>query len=121
MKKNTKIKFKIEIQNWIRRKLVKKLPRKYSENCSDFVCLVFVGGGAPTSTGTAGDNSGYKDWVFLNYTFKRFEGLTPRNAISTQLTSATTEANSSETWADYVGDNLQLKSPYDILNVLLKF
>ncbi|XP_055343238.1 serine/threonine-protein kinase tricornered-like [Paramacrobiotus metropolitanus] len=29
---------------------------------------------APSSTG----EMGYKDWVFLNYTFKRFEGLTQR-------------------------------------------
>ena len=24
---------------------------------------------------------GYKDWVFINYTFKRFEGLTQRGHI----------------------------------------
>ena len=28
------------------------------------------------STGDA--STGYKDWVFINYTFKRFEGLTQR-------------------------------------------
>lgn len=26
----------------------------------------------------AAENSGLKDWVFINYTFKRFEGLTQR-------------------------------------------
>ncbi len=39
------------------------------------------GGGNPA--GSAGAN-GYKDWVFINYTFKRFEGLTQRgNSIPT--------------------------------------
>ncbi len=27
-----------------------------------------------------GAGPGYKDWVFINYTFKRFEGLTQRGA-----------------------------------------
>lgn len=31
---------------------------------------------APTST--EGVEGNYKDWVFINYTFKRFEGLTQR-------------------------------------------
>ena len=25
--------------------------------------------------------AGYKDWVFINYTYKRFEGLTQRGVI----------------------------------------
>ena len=28
-----------------------------------------------------GVQPGYKDWVFINYTFKRFEGLTQRGHI----------------------------------------
>jgi len=28
-----------------------------------------------------GGQPGYKDWVFINYTFKRFEGLTQRGHI----------------------------------------
>jgi len=29
-----------------------------------------------------GKNENYKDWVFINYTFKRFEGLTQRGSLS---------------------------------------
>ena len=28
-----------------------------------------------------GEEAGYKDWMFMNYTFKRFEGLTQRGKI----------------------------------------
>ena len=30
---------------------------------------------------TSGSTQGSKDWVFINYTFKRFEGLTQRGPI----------------------------------------
>lgn len=47
-------------------------------------------GGALASAG------GYKDWVFINYTFKRFEGLTQRGPpvmpLSTTLAKATATA-----------------------------
>lgn len=33
---------------------------------------------------TEGDGENYKDWVFVNYTFKRFEGLTQRGACTSQ-------------------------------------
>merc|ERR1719220_476672 len=37
-----------------------------------------------SSCGGASNGAGYKDWVFINYTFKRFEGLTQRgNSIPT--------------------------------------
>ena len=37
------------------------------------------GGGGGCDLDAAFDPSGrYKDWVFLNYTFKRFDGLTQR-------------------------------------------
>jgi len=32
-----------------------------------------------------GDVSGYKDWVFINYTFKRFEGLTQRGVLPSHM------------------------------------
>ena len=32
------------------------------------------------SKNNVNNNAGYKDWVFINYTFKRFEGLTQRGA-----------------------------------------
>lgn len=37
--------------------------------------IICVAASAPVAAG----ETGYKDWVFLNYTFKRFEGLTHRN------------------------------------------
>ena len=33
---------------------------------------------APSVGGNVNNNKDYKDWVFINYTFKRFEGLTQR-------------------------------------------
>ncbi|XP_040570908.1 serine/threonine-protein kinase tricornered [Lepeophtheirus salmonis] len=35
----------------------------------------------PKPPKTCDQKSGYKDWVFINYTFKRFEGLTQRGPI----------------------------------------
>ena len=35
--------------------------------------------------GTEKSSSSYKDWVFINYTFKRFEGLTQRGPPSLPL------------------------------------
>ena len=32
------------------------------------------------SKNNVNNNAGVKDWVFINYTFKRFEGLTQRGA-----------------------------------------
>ena len=32
-------------------------------------------------------SSSYKDWVFINYTFKRFEGLTQRGPILPRLSA----------------------------------
>lgn len=32
-----------------------------------------------------GDVSTYKDWVFINYTFKRFEGLTQRGVLPSHM------------------------------------
>jgi hypothetical protein len=37
---------------------------------------VFVSAAAPPVQ--EGNETNYKDWVFINYTFKRFEGLTQR-------------------------------------------
>ena len=34
--------------------------------------------GRPSKTGV--EEAGYKDWMFMNYTFKRFEGLSLRGA-----------------------------------------
>ena len=39
------------------------------------------------------NNQGYKDWVFINYTFKRFEGLTQRGAPSGQELQAAMAAH----------------------------
>jgi serine/threonine kinase 38 len=40
-----------------------------------------VNNNSPNNPGTgSGPNSNYKDWVFINYTFKRFEGLTQRGS-----------------------------------------
>ena len=36
------------------------------------------GGGQAASSANGSSSSSYKDWVFINYTFKRFEGLTQR-------------------------------------------
>lgn len=32
-----------------------------------------------------GESSTYKDWVFINYTFKRFEGLTQRGVLPSHM------------------------------------
>ena len=33
-----------------------------------------------TGNGSGPNSNNYKDWVFINYTFKRFEGLTQRGS-----------------------------------------
>jgi hypothetical protein len=35
---------------------------------------------------------GYKDWVFINYTFKRFEGLSHRSAIAADFSPNSDES-----------------------------
>ena len=40
-------------------------------------------GGA--GVGNSNNSSSYKDWVFINYTFKRFEGLTQRGPSLARL------------------------------------
>ena len=34
---------------------------------------------------SSANSNNYKDWVFINYTFKRFEGLTQRGSIPSNL------------------------------------
>ena len=46
-------------------------------------CLLFTAS-APEPP-KEGDVSGYKDWVFINYTFKRFEGLTQRGVLPSHM------------------------------------
>ena len=41
------------------------------------ICFCFILAAAPVKEGEAG----YKDWVFINYTYKRFEGLTQRGLV----------------------------------------
>lgn len=44
------------------------------------IAFVFLlAASAPTSAEGEGN---YKDWVFINYTFKRFEGLTQRGLMN---------------------------------------
>jgi len=35
--------------------------------------------------GGEGASTQYKDWVFINYTFKRFEGLTQRGVLPSHM------------------------------------
>lgn len=42
---------------------------------------------APVSNQTEADLKN-KDWVFINYTYKRFEGLTARGAIPSYMKSS---------------------------------
>ena len=42
-----------------------------------------------------GCGAGYKDWVFINYTFKRFEGLTQRGHIPSAILSHSPSTSSS--------------------------
>ena len=37
-----------------------------------------------------GSSTPYKDWMFMNYTFKRFEGLTQRGKITAKQALKTT-------------------------------
>ena len=39
----------------------------------------------PASSGPVSGQPASKDWVFINYTFKRFEGLTQRGSIPSNL------------------------------------
>ncbi len=45
-----------------------------------------VDSGSPGNSQTS--SSSYKDWVFINYTFKRFEGLTQRGHLPTAKQAA---------------------------------
>ena len=44
----------------------------------------FIAASAPEPP-KEGDVSTYKDWVFINYTFKRFEGLTQRGVLPSHM------------------------------------
>jgi len=46
-------------------------------------------GGHPENNNSNPNGPAYKDWVFINYTFKRFEGLTQRGLLPTSSRRST--------------------------------
>lgn len=61
----------------------------------DATGAVGAAGGAAAGGAAAAQN--YKDWVFINYTFKRFEGLTQRGnkKLMTAFSAAPTSGSGS--------------------------
>ena len=54
-------------------------PPNFSDDTSNFDEFPDVDLKIPSASATV--TQGSKDWVFINYTFKRFEGLTQRGPI----------------------------------------
>lgn len=51
---------------------------------SDLKLITYFATAAPEPA-KDGESSTYKDWVFINYTFKRFEGLTQRGVLPSHM------------------------------------
>lgn len=72
---------KVEAYNWNTGLSLQVTVDNYTTLNNSFVCLFLL---VTTSNHSETDYKN-KDWVFINYTYKRFEGLTARGAIPSYM------------------------------------